>query len=214
MPEGNRMTPQLRTHEAPTSAGRLRAAWTAAHAPVAGVPRWARTAALTVPLAVLPSGLWRIATECFPALKGSGDTGRGDLPGWLPGEVYVIFLSVLSELLAFTAVGLIAAWGEVFPRWIPVLRGRRVPPLAAVVPAAIGTVVLTVIWTAAFAADFAGTTLQGDPTPSGYPGEAGGWKALAYYICYIPLLLWGPLLGLVTVAYWKRRHNAVRHVTH
>ncbi|MFF0738925.1 hypothetical protein ACFYVL_00855 [Streptomyces sp. NPDC004111] len=63
---------------------------------------------------------------------------------------------LFSELVAFTAVRLIAAWGEVFPRWIPVLRGRRVPPLAAVVPAAIGTVLLRVIWTAAFAADFAG----------------------------------------------------------
>lgn len=196
-----------RPHATPHPTGRLRAAWTAAHAPVAGVPRWARNAALTVPLAVLPSSLWRIATEYIPALKGGGDTGSGSLPGWLPGEVYIIFLSVLSELAAFTAVGLIAAWGEVFPRWIPVLRGRRVPPLAAVVPATIATVLLTAIWTAAFAADFSGITLQGDPTPAGYPGEAGGWKSAIYYICYTPLLLWGPLLGLVTAAYWRRRRT-------
>ncbi len=37
----------------PTATGRLRTAWAAAHAPVAGVPRWARTAALAVPFVVL-----------------------------------------------------------------------------------------------------------------------------------------------------------------
>ncbi|MEU8137926.1 hypothetical protein [Streptodolium elevatio] len=197
-------------HGTPPPAGRLRAGWAAAHAPVAGVSRWVRNAALAVPLVVLPSSLWRIATEYVPALTGSADTGSGDLPGWLPGKVYIIFLSVFSELVAFTAVGLIAAWGEVFPRWVPVLRGRRVPPLAAVVPATIGTVLLTAMWTTAFAADFAGVTLQGEPTPSGYPGEAGGWKSAVYYVCYTPLLLWGPLLGLVTVAYWRRRRTGRR----
>lgn len=40
---------------------------------------------------------------------------RGDLPSWIPGELYVIALSISSELLAFTAVGLIAAWGEWWP---------------------------------------------------------------------------------------------------
>jgi hypothetical protein len=203
----------LPTDEQAPRAGRLRSAWTAAHTPVAGVPRWARTAALAVPFAVLPSGLWRIATVAIPSAKGGGDTGAGSLPSWLPVEVYMIFLSVFSELVAFTAVGLIAAWGEVFPRWVPVLRGRRVPTLGAVIPAAMGALLLTAVWTAAFAADFAGTTLRGDPAPSGYPGEAGGWAAVVYYICYTPLLLWGPLLGLVTVAYWRRRrgggHRAV-----
>lgn len=24
-------------------------------------------------------------------------------------------------------------------------------------------------------------------------------------LCYAPLVLWGPLLGAVTVAYWRRR---------
>lgn len=194
-----------RTHGVPAApAGRARAVWAAAHAPVAGVSRRVRNAALAVPLVVLPSGLWRIATEFVPGMEG-GDTGSGTLPGWLPGEVYIVLLSVFSELVAFTAVGLIAAWGEVFPRWVPVLRGRRVPPLAVVVPAAIGAVLLTVVWTAAFAADFAGVTLQGEPTPAGYPGEAGGWTAAVYYVCYLPLLLWGPLLGLLTAAYRRRR---------
>lgn len=198
-----------RTEASPTGE-RLRSAWTAAHTPVVGVPRWARIAACTVPFTVLPSGLWRIGTCLF----GDGrEQGTGQLPSWLPGGVYVVFLSVLSELLAFTAVGLIAAWGEVFPRWVPVLGGNRVPIWAAVVPAALGAAALTVLWTVAgVATEIAGTTVQGDPLPKDYPGEAAhGWTAAAFYGSYAPLLLWGPLLGVLTVAYWKRRLRTSAH---
>lgn len=178
------------------------AAWAAAHTPVAGVPRWARIAALAVPFTVLPSGLWRIA-----AIFADDGHGAGDLPGWLPLKVYVVLLSLVSEVLAFTAVGLIAGWGEVFPRWIPRLGGRRVPTAAAVVPAALGAAVLTLLWSAAFVADFAGVTMSGEPAPANYPGDAGGWEAAVFYATYTPLLLWGPLLGAVTVAYWRRRRQ-------
>lgn len=180
--------------------GRLRAVWSAAHAPVAGVPRWARIAALAVPFTVLPSGIWRIAV-----IFAEDGHGRGDLPGWLPLPVYVVLLSIASELLAFTAVGLIAGWGEVFPRWVPVLGGQRVPTLAAVAPAALGAVILTAVWSAGFTAVFAGVTLSGEPTPANHPGEAGGWDAAVFYATYTPLLLWGPLLGVATIAYWRRR---------
>ena len=136
--------------QAARPAGRIRAAWAAAHAPVAGVPRWARIAAYAVPFTVLPSSLWRIAACTFHApivrgdvVSGVGSSGIPGVPLWL----YVILLSIASELLAFTAIGLVSAWGEVFPRWVPVLRGRRVPPLAAVVPAALGAAVLTLLWT-------------------------------------------------------------------
>ncbi|MFG2003604.1 hypothetical protein ACGFNU_31025 [Spirillospora sp. NPDC048911] len=112
--------------------GRLRSAWAAAHVRADGVPNWAWTAALAVPLTVLPSSVWRIAIGTFHLPIGEGDQGDGDLPSWLPGEVYVVLLSLVSELLAFTAVGLVATWGETFPRWIPGLRGRRVPTLADV----------------------------------------------------------------------------------
>ncbi|MBR8640863.1 hypothetical protein KEF29_19935 [Streptomyces tuirus] len=184
--------------------GRLRTVWAAAHAPVAGVPRWVRTAAYAIPLTVLPSSLWRVLVGFFDE-DTAGKTG--DLPSWLPAEVYAILLSVLSEVLAFTAVGLIAAWGEVFPRWVPLLRGRRVPTAVAVVPAALGAVVLTALCTAACVADAAGVTLRGEPLPSDNPTAAGGWETVVFYVCYAPLLLWGPLLGAVTVAYARRRRH-------
>lgn len=178
----------------PVSTGRLRNAWRAAHDPVAGVPRWARIAAITVPFTVLPSSLWR--------LPAAFDDGSG-----LGEQAYVVFLSIVSEIVAFTAIGLIARWGEVFPRWVPFLRGQRVPTRAAVIPAALGALVLTVLWTAGWITEFAGVTLRGEPTPANFPTQAGGWEAATYYLCYLPLLLWGPLLAAVTFAYARRRRN-------
>lgn len=40
-------------------------------------------------------------------------------------------------------LGLIQRWGEVFPRWMIGLRGRRVPPMLAVIPAALVAVLVT-----------------------------------------------------------------------
>ncbi|KAF0836618.1 hypothetical protein [Nocardia caishijiensis] len=190
----------------PVVTGRLRTTWRAVHTPVAGVPSWAATAALAIPLTVLPSGLWRIGVAFFDD-EAAGK--RGDLPAWLPGELYVIALTLVSELLAFTAVGLIAAWGEWFPRWFPWLHGRRIPTPVAVVPAALGAVTLTIMWTAAFVTELAGVTLRGEPTPEDFPSRAGGWESAVYYLCYTPLLLWGPLLAAVTVAYHRRRRTEI-----
>ncbi|MER6255799.1 hypothetical protein ABT224_31055 [Streptomyces sp. NPDC001584] len=190
--------------DARPAGGRVGAAWKAAHAPAAGVPRWARVAAYAVPLTVLPSGIWRLGL----LFVDHSEADSGQLPDWLPLEVYVVLLSVVSELLAFTAVGLVAAWGEVVPRWIPVLGGRRIPVAAAAVPAALGAVALTALWTVlAAVTQVAGTTIQGDPMPADFPSEVGGWTALWFYVCYVPLVLWGPLLGVVTVAYWRRRRR-------
>ncbi|MFD5179896.1 hypothetical protein ACFWM1_29095 [Nocardia sp. NPDC058379] len=190
----------------PVRTGRLHTAWRTVHTPVPGVPRWATIAAFAVPLTALPSSLWRIGVAFL-----DDDTAgkRGDLPSWLPGELYVIALSIVSELVAFTAVGLVAAWGEWFPRWIPRLRGRRIPTPVAVVPAALGAATLTIMWTAAFVTEFAGVTLRGDPTPADFPSRAGGWESAVYYLCYAPLLLWGPLLAAVTYAYYRRRRAGI-----
>ncbi|MEV0403486.1 hypothetical protein [Actinoallomurus sp. NPDC050550] len=186
---------------------RLRAAWTAAHKPVARVPRWARIAAYTIPFTVLPSSLWRVAAVTFHAPIARGEQGSGELPSWLPMELYVVVLSIFSELLAFTAVGLISAWGEVFPRWVPGLRGRNVPVLAAVIPAAIGAGVLTFMWTSAMAAVSLGRDVRGRPLPPDFPLSLHDWKGVLAVAAYAPLLLWGPLLAAVTVAYWKRRRR-------
>ena len=188
--------------------GRIRMTWAAAHVPAAGVSRRARVAALAVPLTVLPSSVWRIAACTFHAPIVRGDLGSAlgasGLPG-VPLGLYVILLSIVSELLAFTAVGLVSTWGEVFPRWIPVLRGRRVPVLSAVVPAALGAAVLTVLWTWTAVSMSLGLRADGRPQLQDAPLSFGDWQGLVAVAAYAPLLLWGPLLRAVTISYWRRR---------
>ncbi|MER5227779.1 hypothetical protein [Streptomyces flaveus] len=80
-----------------------------------------------------------------------------------------------------------------WPRWLPYLGGRPVPVRAAVIPAAFGTLACSVygvllVWTTLHA--------QMDITPW------GNWLLTA---CYLPVAAWGPLLGVVTVHYYRRR---------
>ncbi|MBF8185522.1 hypothetical protein ITP53_07185 [Nonomuraea sp. K274] len=190
--------------ETPPATGRLRAAWAAAHAPVPAAPRWTRIAAHAVPFTVLPASLWRIAGVTFHLPISHGEQGSGELPPWLPMELYVVLLSIFSELVAFAAVGLIARWGEVFPRWIPGLRGRRVPPLVAIVPAALGAVVLTSMWTLVAFSVACGRDIYGRVLPADFPLGVHDWKGLLAIAAYAPLLLWGPLLGALAIVYWRR----------
>ena len=200
-----------RHREGMTTATKIPAAWAAAHAPAAGVPRWARVAACAVPFTVLPSSAWRIAACTFhaPIVRGDvvSDVTSSGVPG-VPLWLYVILLSIVSELLAFTAVGLVSTWGEVFPRWVPGLRGRRVPALGAVVPAALGAAVLTLLWTWMAVSMSLGLRLDGRPQAATAPVSFGDWKGLVAVAAYAPLLLWGPLLGAVTISYWRRRRRS------
>ncbi|MFP3964641.1 hypothetical protein SMC26_20175 [Actinomadura fulvescens] len=191
---------------------RLRSAWATAHARAEGVPDWAWIAALAVPLTVLPSSIWRIAIVTFHLPIGEGAEGDDGLPSWLPDEVYAVLLSLFSELVAFTAVGLVATWGEVFPRWIPGLRGRRVPPLAAVIPAALGALVLTLMWTWTAITVPLGINVRGEPTKGDNPLSLDKTEGVIAAIAYAPLLLWGPLLAAVTIAYHHRRREMSHRV--
>ncbi|MGW0521507.1 hypothetical protein [Crossiella sp. NPDC003009] len=97
------------------------------------VPSWARWAAHAVALTAVPSGLWRVAMAAdVPVGFSEAGMRAGDIPGW--GSVWPILLSPLVEGLALLTLGLVRPWGEVLPRWIPMLGGRPVPPLAAVIP--------------------------------------------------------------------------------
>ncbi|UPK74879.1 hypothetical protein MU582_20985 [Nocardioidaceae bacterium SCSIO 66511] len=189
--------------------GRVRTAWRSAHAAVAGVPRWARIAAYTIPFVVVGSSIWRILTFTFhvplvdPAPAGADV--NGDLPAWIPLGLYVVLLSILSELLAFTAIGLVARWGEVFPRWLPGLRGRRVPISLAVIPAVLGSLILTPLWAWTTFTSFFHKTIQWTDISPENPFAEFDWQFLVASVAYAPLVLWGPLLAAVTIAYVRRR---------
>jgi hypothetical protein len=198
----------MTTTELQPMGGRIRAQWAAAHRAVPEVSRRTRIAAYAVPLTVLPSSLWRIAVCTFhvPIARGDliADSTSSGVPG-VPLELYVILMSIASELVAFTAVGLVAQWGEVFPRWVVPLRGRRVPVTLAVVPAALGAITLTVLWTWVAVTLSFGRQIDGSPTTADSPLSLDDWEGLVAVAAYAPLLLWGPLMALVTVSYWRRR---------
>ncbi|MGW6055177.1 hypothetical protein [Streptomyces sp. NPDC055189] len=153
------------------------------------VPRWAVIAAHAVPLATLPSGLWRVA---LAAGLPVADEPVGD---WAE-IVYVLGLSVVAECLALLTLGLVRGWGEVVPGWIPLLGGREVRPLAAVVPALLGAVGLFGLlgWSAYAQYADLGSGVTDHPV-----------KQAVLVACYAPLVVWAPLLVAVTVAYHRRR---------
>ncbi|WP_152365887.1 hypothetical protein [Microlunatus speluncae] len=157
--------------------------------------RWAVRAAHLAALTTVPSGLWRLCLAAGFSL--------GYHPDWMAhnaatvlDRVYLVALSLVTEGLALLTLGLVRPWGEVLPSWLPLVGGRRVPPLAAAVPAGLGAVALTLLWGAN---PLLFTDLFHDPLE-----PDGGWQILMAS-AYLPLVLWGPLLGAVTVAYVRRR---------
>ncbi|MFI6390871.1 hypothetical protein [Nonomuraea sp. NPDC050540] len=92
-------------------------------------------------------------------------------------------LATFGAVGAALTLGLAHRWGEVFPRWIPVLGGRTVPVWPAVAPAALVTMVLV----------------------------NAGWRILVGAFVTVDLSnpmalwpLWGLAVGVATVAYWLR----------
>jgi hypothetical protein len=151
-----------------------------------------------VALTTLPSALWRLGLVAGFSL--------GYQPAWIADNAttaadraWLIALSVLTESLALLTIGLVRPWGEVLPSWLPLLGGRRVPPLAAILPAATGSIVLTLLWALN---PLMFTDLFQDPLE-----PQGGWQLLMA-TSYLPLVAWGPLLAAVTWAYYTRRTNS------
>lgn len=162
--------------------------------------RWARLAAHAVPLTVLPSGLWRVAMACGVPVGFSEEwLAAAGIPGWNWATFWPLTLTLLAECLALLTLGLVRPWGETVPRWVPVLGGRRIPPLAAILPAAVGAAILCAITTTGGVLWAMGVMGAPMDTPS------AGWGVAIFAGCYAPLLAWGPLLAAVTVHYAHRR---------
>jgi len=97
--------------------------------------------------------------------------------GLAPGReaLAILGLTLLSEVVALLSLGLVRPWGEVFPSWMPLIGGRRVPPVGASVLAATGAVALMAIWTFA-TVNFFVLTVFGAPG-NGFVFVNGGWEA-------------------------------------
>ncbi|WP_246088250.1 hypothetical protein [Nocardioides albertanoniae] len=66
------------------------------------------------------------------------------------------------------------------------------------VPAMLGAVTLTVLWTVAIGRAPFGDFFDYFSSP---------WTKALVAVCYLPLLAWGPLLAALTMSYYRRRSS-------
>jgi hypothetical protein len=164
------------------------------------VPVWAERLAHAIPFLALPSGLWRLAVAFGFSMGNLDDAGKpAVIHGW--AAIYLVAVTLLSEAIALSGFGLVRPWGEVVPAWLPFIGGRRVRPRTAVVPAAVGSVALVLVWTVGFWDVWTGAQANQLASPF--------WAAV-FVACYAPLNLWGPALLALTWAYHRRRTGVDR----
>ena len=104
--------------------------------------RWGRIAVYVAMIAPVLYAITRYAWALGIPLGMSEEHLRsGQESGmWISG----LFLATFGLVGALLMLGLVQRWGEVFPRWMIGLAGRRVPIGLAVVPASIVAVLLMV----------------------------------------------------------------------
>jgi hypothetical protein len=119
---------------------------------------------------------------------------------WFAGAA----LATLAVLGAILTLGLTKSWGEVFPNWLPILGGRRVPPALATVPAGLVALIVTsaglMFWRLLIGGGFTLGTGQRLTLED-------SWAAL------LPELIWpvwGVALGIAALAYHIRRRAPCR----
>jgi hypothetical protein len=104
--------------------------------------RWSRIAVYVAMVAPVFYAFTRYAWALgFPLGMSEEHLRRGQASGvWISG----LFLATFGLVGAALMLGLVQRWGEVFPRWMIGLAGRRVPIALAVVPASLVSVLLIV----------------------------------------------------------------------
>ncbi|WP_433279763.1 hypothetical protein ACQPZA_08845 [Pseudonocardia xinjiangensis] len=145
--------------------------------------RWGRVAVAIAAACALPYGLVRLTWLTPWPVGGSADLLTAEPEIRLHG----LLLGLAALAGAVLTTGLVARWGEVWPRWVPVVRGRPVPVAAAVVP---GTLVAGLFTVAA--------------VPLSVMVVASGSPVL---LLVFPFPVWGPALGAAVLAYALRRRG-------
>ena len=137
----------------------------------------------------------------FPLGMSEEYLRQGQVRGmWISG----LFLATFGLVGAVLMLGLVQRWGEVFPRWMIGLAGRRVPIALAVVPASLVSVLLIVggiaIWSD-----------LGQMVAVLAAGGAKGMEIIGDTIFQVgPTLLfpvWGAALAVATLGYYYRRRG-------
>lgn len=164
--------------------------------------RWGKIAvyvAMVVPLFyALTRYAWALG---FPLGMSEAYLRQGQESGmWTSG----LFLATFGLAGGMLMLGLVQHWGEVFPRWMIGLAGRRVPIALAVVPAALVSVLLTVggigIWSA-----------LGQMVTVLAAGGAEGiglfWEIFIQIGSTLLFPVWGIALAVATLGYYYRRRG-------
>lgn len=146
--------------------------------------RWSRVATVVAALCPLPYGLVRLSW-LTPWPLGGMDPAYDTVATRVQGAA----LGTGAIIGTILTLGLIAHWGETFPSWLPVLGGREVPVLLAVVPGAV----------------VAGALLVATPGLLLTVAAMGDLGRIAGSLVLFPLPLWGPALGAAVFAYRLRR---------
>ncbi len=164
--------------------------------------RWGRVAVYVAMVAPVFYALTRYAWALgFPLGMSEEHLRRGQESGtWISG----LFLATFGLVGAVLMLGLVQRWGEVFPRWMLGLAGRRVPLALAVVPASLVSVLLVVggitIWT--------GLDQMVANLVAGGAEEMEITGAIIFVLG--PTLLfpvWGVALAVATLGYYYRRRG-------
>ncbi|HET9911449.1 MAG TPA: hypothetical protein VFQ13_06125 [Anaerolineales bacterium] len=165
--------------------------------------RWGRIAVYVAMVAPIFYALTRYAWALgFPLGMGEEQFLSGQESGkWMMGA---LFLGNFILVGAVLMLGLVQRWGEVFPRWMIGLAGRRVTIALAVVPASLASVLLIVggigIWSGL---DQMVATLAA--------AGADNIEIIGAIIFQLgPTLLfpvWGAALAVATLGYYYRRRG-------
>jgi hypothetical protein len=164
--------------------------------------RWGRIAVLVAMAVPIFYGLTRYAWALgVPLGMSQAYLRMGQEQGtWIAG----LFLASFGLVGALLMLGLIQRWGEVFPRWMIGLAGRRVPLALAVIPAALVSVALLVggimIWSGL--GQMVSTMQSAGVTAAEIRG------AIVFQLG--PTLLfpvWGVALAVATLGYYYRRRG-------
>ncbi|WP_214326589.1 hypothetical protein [Nonomuraea sediminis] len=149
--------------------------------------RWAVTVAVATPLLYCATRWsWALGIP-LGITRDFLEQSAKEAPGiWMAGA----YLATFGALGGLLTLGLTQRWGEIFPRWIPGLRGKRVPPLLAIVPATFVSIIITV----------AGLTYLRRALSGMWSWDSwGAW----FPECFWPV--WGTALAAATLAYHLRR---------
>jgi hypothetical protein len=166
---------------------------------------WGRVAVYVALIAPVPYAFTRYAWALgFPLGMSQEYLRQGhERDTWISG----LFLATFGPVGALLMLGLVQRWGEVFPRWVLGLAGRRVPIALALVPAALVSVLLIVggigIWSG-----LAGLTAN--LAASGVEGMALIWGIIFQLGPTLLLPLWGLALAVAALGYYFRRRGPCR----